>query len=97
MSIVPFLVGVLVLAGEGLEAAQGDVGYLQHQHQDIGQLNILYNRYKVGSFRRTLLSAKPAQRSCRTGSPVYTLHRLEPFSSCVAWLPGTTTPLSELS
>jgi hypothetical protein len=24
-----------------------------------------------GSFRRTLLSAKPAQRSCRTGSPVY--------------------------
>jgi hypothetical protein len=42
VSIFPFLIGVLVLAGEGLEAAQGDVGYLQHQHQDIGQLNILY-------------------------------------------------------
>ncbi len=39
MSIVPFLIGVLVLAGEGLEAAQGDVGYLQHHHQDIDQLN----------------------------------------------------------
>ncbi len=74
MSIVPFLIGVLVLAGEGLEAAQGDVGYLQHQHQDIDQLNKLYSRYRAGSFKRTLLSAKPAQRSCRTGAPVYTLY-----------------------
>jgi hypothetical protein len=43
VSIVPFLIGVLILAGEGLEAAQGDVGYLQHQDQDIGLLNILYS------------------------------------------------------
>ncbi len=52
-------------------------------------------RAGAGSFRRTLYSAKPAQRSSHTGPP--TRHRMDTVPAYVDWRACTATPLSGLT